>query len=78
MPFMYNNPLFSLNLPSNSALSFSELELSNLENSNSNFSLTYISPFCPIIKIRKKKYYQDNIKKFNYFDKGKKLKKINI
>ena len=73
---MYNNPLFSINILSNSELSYSELELSNIQNTN--YSLTYISPFCPIIKIRKKKKFKDNIKKFNYFDKGKKLKKINI
>jgi hypothetical protein len=74
MPFIYNNPLFSINLPSNSVLSFSGL--TDIENNNS--SITYINPFCPIIKIKKKEYHDDYIKKFNYFEKGKKIKRINI
>lgn len=73
MPYIYNNPLFSINLPSNSIFSFSDLS----DTESNNTSITYISPFCPIIKIKKK--YDDNyIQKFNYLDNGKKIKRISI
>ncbi len=73
---MYNNPLFSINLPSNSVLSFSNLDSSDFEDNN--MQITYINPICSIIKVKKKKKNDENVKKFNYFNKGKKVKKINI
>ena len=50
---MYNNPLFSINLPSNSVLSFSNLDSSDFEDNN--MQITYINPICSIIKVKKKK-----------------------
>ena len=84
---MYNNPLFAVSLPNSSIVQYDELDSSDLEEEiveeietteDFNSAFTFAAPFSPIISINRTTYYNQNIKKFNYFCKGKKVKKLKI
>jgi hypothetical protein len=79
MPFMYTNPLFSLNLPTSSIVQYSEFESSDemIEEMESQSTFTFAAPFSPI-ETKKSIYYKNKIKKFNYLNKGKKVKTLKI
>lgn len=83
MSFIYHNPLFSVSTPSN-VVSYSNSN--NDSDSDQEYSsdwenaqpFTFNTPLSPIISIRSTKYYKNNVKKLNYFYKGKKIKKLKI
>ena len=82
MSFIYHNPLFSVTPPSNVVL---YSNLSTESDSDQEYSsdwenaqpFTFNTPFSPIISVKSTKYYK-NVKKLNYFYKGKKVKKLKI
>jgi len=84
---MYNNPLFAVSLPNSSIVQYSELDSSDIEEEiveeivttdDFNSAFTFAVPFSPIISVNRTTYYKENIKKFNYLCKGKKVKKLKI
>ena len=88
MPFMYNNPLFSISLPNSSITQYSVLNTSETDDSieeeietfdNFDEPLVFSAPISPLISINRTVYYKDKkIKKFNYLCKGRKVKKVKI
>ena len=87
MPFMYSNPLFSLNLPTstvhytnlNSSEEIEEVIEEEIEEISEfpSSSFAFTVPYSPIVTINNTKYYK-KIKKLKYFYKGKKVKKLKI
>ena len=88
MPFMYNNPLFSVSLPNSSIVQYNTLDSSETEESieeeietfdNFDEPFAFSAPITPLISINRTVYYKDKkIKKFNYLCKGRKVRKLKI